>query len=186
MISIALLLFELAEGDLTGVSVVAPVTFEKEGVVLVFGWVAFFYLWGRYRVRSKGMWAKVKHDWIVSVQVDKGYKKIVAELDNESIPRTYRGNATPLIVRGWRSRKLDYSKNLSGVHEIKYQNATTPAPYLRVLAVECRGVLSAIFHHPAITDYVLPQVIAAVTLIVGIGLNVNSIFRWLGGILGLS
>ena len=190
MISIALLLYELAEGKLKGASLMAPVEFGKPWVALVFGWVAFFYLWWRYVIRSRGYRKKVKDDWIVSVQEDRRYRNLVSDIVSanlQTIPKGHHGNLRPRIKSTWRSRKFDYSQHLGrGGDSGEDARAIAPAPYWKVVAVECRGILSAIFRHTTISDYVLPQVIAGATLIVGIGLNVNSIFRWLGGILGSS
>jgi hypothetical protein len=98
MISIALLLYEFAEGELTGMSLMAGVKFEKEWVVLLFGWVAFVYLWWRCAIRSKGMWQKVKNDWIVAVQEDKRYRKLAEELRAKEMLGVYDENL-PRIIR---------------------------------------------------------------------------------------
>jgi hypothetical protein len=58
------------------------------------------------------------------------------------------------------------------------------APYWRLLVVQWKGILSAIFRCPAVSDYVLPHIIALGTLIVGIWFNWDSITTWVGAFSG--
>ena len=179
MISLALLLYELANGKLTGMSLMAGVKFEKDWVILLFGWIAFFYLWVRYSIRSKDLRQRVRHDWAVSVINDKRYKNLVGKLGGKRLPSGYEDNGTPDIQGNWHSRTLNFAEKLDGsVHRDAHPDAIKTAPYWSALAIECRGWITATFRHAAVTDYVLPHVIAVGTLVVGIASNVESIFRW--------
>lgn len=179
MISIALLLYELADGRLTGMSLMAGVRFEKEWVILLFGWIAFFYLWWRYRLRARGTWSLIRRDWNNFVHGNPSYKSLASKLKEKVENPKFVVQATPFIVRSWFSRGFDYSRDADGtMFGAKKLEGNLPAPFWKVLMIESRATYATIVHQAAATDYALPQVIAGGTLIVGIGLNVDSIFHW--------
>ena len=107
MISIALLLYELADGELTGVSLMAGVRFEKEWVILLFGWIAFFYLWWRYRLRARGTWPLVRRGWSNFVHDNPSYKSFALKFKDKVENPNFVVQAAPFIVRTWFARGFD-------------------------------------------------------------------------------
>ena len=95
------------------------------------------------------------------------YEKLAEEFRDKEVFRLY-GNNLPGIMRDWRSRKFDYCMNLDGSrHEAVKPTARKAAPCRRAVAIQWKGIRSASFRHPAVSDYVLPHLLALSTLIVG-------------------
>jgi hypothetical protein len=183
IISVGLILFELAGGTLQGLSVGGGLIQLKDpAIVLYFAWAALAYVLWRYWQCTQGqIGGTIMSDYYPTLAALPAYQNLVKQY--EGVVEGERvGNPSPIIVRTWFSRALDYRRRLQtgGALEANLQHnpSKVKVPYWRCVRAEIRAWAIIIFKHQAFADLVGPYIFAGAAIAITIYKHASCWQRW--------
>lgn len=184
--SALLITYELAGGEFTSASLpVVGVKFNNPTFLHFAAWVVFFYLWGRFAIYATSAFREVESELVYLAATNPVYKELGLSVYQarvgaghwaliEKHPKAHefiKGYSSPHLARKLFRREFHYSQFIldSGVDK---ETVFTEAPKVKISIFQTLGselrAWRLIAREKLFFDYVFPQLLAVVTVCVGV------------------